>query len=86
MVDVMIEEIIGIIIIIMALRAFITKNRVERLLYMNVIDFGLSALIALYLNSPFGFIIATVFFITSTISTNAILYTVDKLKNEIMLD
>jgi energy-converting hydrogenase A subunit C len=84
MVDFMIEKIIGIIIIIMALRVLITKNRVEKILYMNVIDFGLSALIAIYINTPFGFIVASTFFITSTISSNAIAYTLKRLKNEIV--
>jgi energy-converting hydrogenase A subunit C len=80
----MIEKIIGIIIIIMAIRVLITKNRVERVLYINVIDFGLSALITIYINTPFGFIVASAFFITSTISSNAIAYTFKRLKNELV--
>ncbi|MDR0900387.1 MAG: DUF2109 domain-containing protein [Methanobrevibacter sp.] len=82
----MIEEIIGIIIIIMALRVLLTKNRAERMLYINVIDFAVSALIALYVNSPFGLIIAATFFITSTIGSNAIAYTLNRLDNEIVLN
>nr|WP_295607430.1 DUF2109 family protein [uncultured Methanobrevibacter sp.] len=38
-------EIIGIIAILMALRAVITKDRAEKLLYINVIGFCVSALI-----------------------------------------
>ncbi|MDR1819974.1 MAG: DUF2109 domain-containing protein [Methanobrevibacter sp.] len=76
------EKIIGLIIILMALRAFITKNRVEKILYMNVIDFGLSALIAIYIDTPFGFIVGSTFFITSTISSNAIAYTFKLLEVE----
>lgn len=79
-------EIIGIIIILMAIRALITNNKVERLLYINVIDFGVSAIIALYINTPFALIVASVFFITSTISSNAIAYTLDSLNNEIVYD
>ncbi|MDR2624696.1 MAG: DUF2109 domain-containing protein [Methanobrevibacter sp.] len=71
----MIEKIIGIIIILMAMRAFITKNMVEKVLYINVVDFGLSALMAIYINTPFGFIVGSTFFITSTISSNAIVFT-----------
>ena len=41
-------EIIGVIAILMALRAVITKDRAEKLLYINVIGFCVSALIALY--------------------------------------
>lgn len=78
--------IIGIIIILMALRTLITQNRVEKLLYMNVIDFGITGIIALYSQSMFGFIVAATFFITSTIGSNAIAYTLKKLDNEIVLD
>ena len=41
----MLIEIIGVIIVLMAIRALITKNRAEKLLYINVIDFGISAII-----------------------------------------
>lgn len=82
----MIGEIIGVIIILMALRALITNNRAEKMLYINVIDFAVTALIALYINSPFGLIIAATFFITSTIGSNAIAYTLNRLDDEIVLD
>lgn len=82
----MIEEIIIIIVIIMAIRTLLTRNKAERMLYVNVIDFGVSALIAFSVNSPFGLIIAIVFFITSTIGSNAIAYTLNRLDNEIVLD
>ncbi|KZX16594.1 hypothetical protein MBCUT_07480 [Methanobrevibacter cuticularis] len=82
----MIEEIICIIVIIMAVRAFVTRDRAERMLYINVIDFSVSALIALYINTPFGLIIAIVFFISSTIGSNAIAYTLNRLDDEIILD
>ena len=78
--------IIGVIIIIMALRTLITQNRVEKLLYINVIDFGITGIIALYSQSMFGFIVAATFFITSTISSNAIAYTLKKLDKEIVLN
>ena len=45
--DYMYVEIIGVIVIFVALRALITQNRAERLLYLNVIGFGVSAIIAL---------------------------------------
>lgn len=82
----MIEEIIGIIIIIMAIRTLLAKDRAERMLYINVIDFAVSALIALFVNSPFGLIVAITFFITSTVGSNAIAYTLNRLDNEIVLD
>ena len=79
-------EIIGIIVIFVALRALITKNRAERLLYLNVIGFGVSALIALVINTPFALIVAAAFFICSTISANAIAYTLNRLDDEILLE
>jgi len=79
-------EIIGIILIFVALRALITRNRVERLLYLNVIGFGVSAIIALVINTPFAIVVASAFFICSTISANAIAYTLNKLDEEIILD
>ena len=79
-------SIIGIIIILMALRSLVTNNRVEKLLYLNVVDFGITAIIALYAQSMFGFIVAATFFITSTLGSNAIAYSLKKLDNEIILD
>ena len=79
-------EIIGIIVIFVALRALITKNRAERLLYLNVIGFGVSAIIALVINTPFALIVAAAFFICSTISANAIAYSLNRLNDEILLE
>ena len=59
-------EIIGGIVIFVALRALVAKNRAERLLYINVIGFGVSAIIALLINTPFALIVAAAFFIYST--------------------
>ena len=77
-------EIIGIIVIFVALRALITRNRAERLLYLNVIGFGVSALIALIINTPFALVVAAAFFICSTISANAIAYTLNRLDDEVL--
>ena len=79
-------EIIGVILIFVSLRALITKYRAERLLYLNVIGFGVSALIALVITTPFALIVVAAFFICSTISANAIAYTLKKLDEEIILD
>ena len=61
-----VEIIIGIILIYVALRALITENRVSKLLYLNVIGFGVPALIALVIKTPFAFVVAAAFFICST--------------------
>jgi energy-converting hydrogenase A subunit C len=79
-------EIIGIIVIFVALRALVTKNRAERLLYLNVIGFGVSAIIALVINTPFALVVAAAFFICSTISANAIAYSLNRLNDEILLE
>ena len=84
--DYMYVEIIGIIVIFVALRALITRNRAERLLYINVIGFGVSALIALLINTPFALVVAAAFFICSTISANAIAYTLNRLDDELLLE
>ena len=79
-------EIISVIVIFVALRALITRNRAERLLYLNVIGFGVSAIIALVINTPFALIVAVAFFICSTISANAIAYTLKRLDDEIVME
>ena len=65
-------EIIGVIIILMAIRAVVARDRAEKLLYINVIGFCISALVALYIQTPFGL--------------NAIAYTLDSLDDEIIYD
>lgn len=82
----MLITIIGIITIIMAIRVLISQDKAERLLYLNVIGFAISALVALYIKTPFGAIVAITFFICSTLSANAIAYTLDRLENETILD
>ncbi len=81
----MLIEIVGIITVIMALRALIARDRVERILYINAMDFGLTALIALYIQTPFGAIIAITFFVASTLSSNAIAYSMGRIQEEIMI-
>ena len=75
-------EIIGVITIFVALRALITRNRAEKLLYLNVIGFTVPALIALVIDTPFALIVAAVFFVCSTISSNAIAYSLKRLDDD----
>lgn len=70
--------------ILMALRTLLASKRSEKLLYINVLGFGVAALIALYIPSQFGFIVAATFFICSTISANAIAYTLKRIDKEII--
>ncbi len=78
--------IVGIIIILMAFRTLIAQDRSERMFYLNAMSFGISALIALYIQTPFGAIIAITYFVTSTISSNVIAYSIGRVRNEIILD
>ena len=79
-------EISGVIVLFVAVRALVTRNRAERLLYLNVIGFGVSAIIALVIDTPFALVVAAAFFICSTISANAIAYTLKRLDDEILLE
>jgi len=81
----MLIEITGIIIILMALRTLIARDRSERMLYLNAMSFGISALIALYIQTPFGAIIAITYFVASTISSNAIAYSIGRIQDEIVI-
>ena len=81
----MLIEIVGIITVIMALRALIARDRVERILYINAMDFALTAVIALYIQTPFGAIMAITFFVASTLSSNAIAYSMGRIQEEIMI-
>jgi energy-converting hydrogenase A subunit C len=82
----MLIEIVGIIIVLMAIRTFFARGRSERMLYLNAMSFGITALIALYIQTPFGAIMAIVYFVSATISSNAIAYSIGRLKDEIVLD
>ena len=82
----MIMEIVGVIILFAAVRMLLAQDRTERMVYLNVIGFGMSALIALYIQTPFGAIIAITYFVTSTLSSNAIAYSIGRVKDEIILE
>ena len=81
----MLIQIIGIIIVLMALRTLFARDRSERMLYLNAMSFAISALIALYIQTPFGAIIAITYFVASTISSNAIAYSIGRVKKEIII-
>ena len=49
-------------------------------------SFAIAGIMALYIQTPFGAIIAITYFVASTISSNAIAYTIGRVKNEIILD
>ncbi|WP_456472286.1 DUF2109 family protein [Methanocaldococcus sp.] len=74
-------EIVGFIALFMLFRLFITKSRERKLLYLCCLSFAFSALIALYVKSPIGGVLAITFFICSTLSSNAIAHTLGKVKD-----
>ena len=70
----------------MALRTLFAQDKSERMLYLNAMSFAIAGMIALYIQTPFGAIMAITYFIASTISANAIAYGIGRVKNEIILD
>ncbi|MGB9838724.1 MULTISPECIES: DUF2109 family protein [unclassified Methanothermobacter] len=82
----MLIQITGIIVVLMALRALLAQDRAERLLYLNAMSFGISAMIALYIGTAFGAVLAAVYFVASTITSNAIAHTLDRVGEEILIE
>lgn len=74
------ETIISAIIIYMVLRLFITQDTLERMPYLNVINFGVAGTITLLNPSPLGAITSMVYFIMATVGANAIAFTIDKIR------
>ncbi len=76
-----IEGVIGFIALLMVFRIFLTRSRARKLLYLCCLSFCISALIALYVKSPMGGIVAIIYFISSTLTSNAIAYTIEQVKD-----
>ncbi|MGZ7067848.1 MAG: DUF2109 domain-containing protein [Methanobacterium sp.] len=74
------ETIISAIIIFIVLRLFITQDRLERMPYLNVINFGVAGIITLLNPTPLGAITSMVYFIMATVGANAIAFTIDRVK------
>ncbi|HIQ39415.1 MAG TPA: DUF2109 domain-containing protein [Methanothermococcus okinawensis] len=71
---------IGVISFVVGFRIFLTKNKVQRLLYICCLNFAIAALIALYIKSPMGGVVAAAYFVGSTLSSNAIAHTLGKIQ------
>ncbi|AEH07013.1 DUF2109 domain-containing protein [Methanothermococcus okinawensis] len=71
---------IGIVAVIVGLRVFLTRSRALKLPYICCLNFCIAALIVLYVKSPMGAIAAIVYFIFSTVSSNAIAHTIGEMK------
>ena len=74
------ETIISAIIIFIVLRLFVTQDRLERMPYLNVINFGVAAVITLLNPSPLGAVTSIIYFIMATVGANAIAFTIDKIR------
>ncbi len=75
----MINEILGGIAVLMIIRIFLERSRARKLVYLCCLNFAFSALIALYVKYPAGGILAIVYFIFSTITSNAIASSLEKI-------
>ena len=64
----------------MVLRLFVTQDRLERMPYLNVINFGVAAVITLLNPSPLGAVTSMIYFIMATVGANAISFTIDKIR------
>lgn len=64
----------------MVLRLFVTQDRLERMPYLNVINFGVAAVITLLNPSPLGAVTSMIYFIMATVAANAIAFTIDKIR------
>ncbi|MGJ7027830.1 MULTISPECIES: DUF2109 family protein [Methanothermobacter] len=82
----MLIQITGIITALMAIRALLAQDRAERLLYLNAMGFGVSAMIALYIKTPFGAVLAAVYLVASTLTSNAIAHALDRVGEEIVIE
>jgi energy-converting hydrogenase A subunit C len=77
----MIEEtVIAVLIIYMVLRLFITQKRLEKMPYLNFINFGVAAYITLKNPSALGAITSIVYFVLATVAANALAYSIDKIR------
>ncbi|MBC7109568.1 MAG: DUF2109 domain-containing protein [Archaeoglobi archaeon] len=76
----MIIEIIGVITAYSALMAVLTEDSRRKMPYINAMNFGVTALIALSVKHPLAGVAALAYFIFSTMESNAIASTIDRLK------
>jgi len=74
------ETIISAIIIFIVLRLLVTQNRLERMPYLNVINFGVAGVITLMNPSPLGAVTSMIYFIMATVAANAIAFSIDKIR------
>jgi len=74
------ETIVAIIVIYMVLRLFVTQDRLERMPYLNVINFSVAAVITIQNPSPLGAVTSMIYFILATVAANAIAFTIDKVE------
>jgi len=75
-----IVELIGALTIYSAVMAILTEDNRRKMPYINAMNFGITALIALSVKHPLSGIAALAYFIFSTLESNAIASSIDRLK------
>jgi energy-converting hydrogenase A subunit C len=75
-----IVELIGLITAYSAVMAILTEDTRRKMPYINAMNFGVTALIALSVKHPLSGVAALAYFIFSTMESNAIASTIDRLK------
>ncbi len=74
------EAVIAAIVIFAALRLLVARDVYAQMLYLNVVGFGISGLIGLTWRTDMGLVAALCTFVFSTLESNAIAYTLDKVR------
>jgi len=63
---------VGILTLYATFRVLITRDKRLRFLYLNAMGFGISALIVLSIQHPVASVVAILYFVFSTLESNAI--------------
>ncbi|KXA95081.1 hypothetical protein AKJ65_02660 [candidate division MSBL1 archaeon SCGC-AAA259E19] len=74
--------IIGVLTVYASLMVVFTGERRRRLPYLNAMNFGITALIALSIQHPLTGAVALLYFIFSTLESNSIASTIDRMREE----
>lgn len=72
-------KIVGALAVYTAIMAILTKDKPRRLPYLNAMNFCITGVIALSIQHPLGGLVALTYFILSTLESNAVASTMDRL-------
>lgn len=74
--------IIGVLTVYASIMVVLTGERRRRLPYLNAMNFGITGLIALSVEHPLTGLVALLYFIFSTLESNAIASTIDRMREK----